>query len=372
MNVNSDLPKKKICFVALDIYPCLSGRYPVDRIGGAEVQQMFIGKGLRAKGYDVSYVTQDYGQPDIEVIDNLRVYKAFKPNAGLFGIRFLYPRLFKIWKALTRVNADVYYTRGAGFLPSILGIFSKIHKKKFIFAASSDANFIPEMLKLPTQRDKILYRYGLKRAAAIIVQSNIQKSLLWQNFKLHGTVIPNFCIAEAKHLQDRERRYILWVSFIRHMKRPMQFIRLAQEFPNEEFVMIGGPAASNQTLFEEVKRESATLRNLQFLRFQPFEQTEKYFDKCKVFVNTSVYEGFPNTFLQAWRRGIPVISYVDPDNVIKQNKLGIVVSSERELDEALRSFVRGPVWDPNRVIEYFRKNHSHKVIDKYTALLREI
>mgnify|MGYP001587439175 CR=1 FL=1 len=32
--------------------------------GGAEVQQSFIARGLRAAGYPVSILTGDFGQPD--------------------------------------------------------------------------------------------------------------------------------------------------------------------------------------------------------------------------------------------------------------------------------------------------------------------
>lgn len=372
MNVAPETSKKKICFVALNIYWCLSRKYPSARIGGAELQQLFIGEGLRDRGYDVSFITIDYGPPQIESIDGLTVYKTFKEKEGLFAIRFLYPRLFKIWKALRQANADIYYTRTAGFLPGVLCVFCRTYRKKLIFASSSDVNFIPKMLKLPSLRDKILYYYGLKRATAIIVQSNVQKSLLWENFSLKGIVIPNFLRSKAKPLQNKDQKHVLWVSNIRDMKRPMQFVRLAQIFPNEKFVMIGGPEGGNYKLFEDVKRESAELKNLEFLEFQPFERTERYFDTCKVFVNTSVYEGFPNTFLQAWRRGIPVISYVDPDRIIKKNNLGTVVDSELSLREALCSFLKSPLCDPRRIMKYFVEHHSHKVIDRYRTLLEII
>ena len=43
--------------------------------------------------------------------------------------------------------------------------------------------------------------------------------------------------------------------------------------------------------------------------------------KSKILINTSSFEGFPNTFVQAWANGVPVISLkVDPDNIIKKKK----------------------------------------------------
>jgi len=60
----------------------------------------------------------------------------------------------------------------------------------------------------------------------------------------------------------------------------------------------------------------------------PFEETLKIFDGATLFVNTSKSEseGFPNTYIQAWLRGVPVISFdVDPDGVIAKNGLGKVV-----------------------------------------------
>ena len=349
----------KICFVAHNIFPLFSSK-GAEKIGGAELQQMFIGKGLRDRGYEISYITHDYGQPEGNITDDLKFYKSFKPDEGIFGVRFFYPRLYKIWRALRRADADVYYVRCAGFLPGIVAIFCSKYRRKFIFAGASDKDFMPKDFKIRISRDRLLYKFGLKRASAIIVQSKEQKRLLWESFRLHGHIISNFFPGEIKQIPDSKKEVILWVSTIRNLKQPFQFIRLSKAFPHEKFVMIGGPDEHDRELYEEVTRQCASLPNIDFIGFQPLEKTENYFDQCKVFINTSLYEGFPNTFLQTWHRGIPVISFVDPDNIIKENRLGTTVESEQGLHNALQFYIDGHFQD------------ADSIIDNYYTLLEKI
>ena len=66
--------RNQICFVAPYAYPCLDPDSQVEHIGGAELQQVFIGKALRDEGYDVAYVTIDFGSQQAEVIDGLKIY----------------------------------------------------------------------------------------------------------------------------------------------------------------------------------------------------------------------------------------------------------------------------------------------------------
>ncbi|WP_051554390.1 glycosyltransferase family 4 protein [Desulfobulbus elongatus] len=354
----------KVCFVALGVYPLFFHGTYTGQIGGSELQQKLIGEALSAKGAQVSFISHDVGQPDFLHRGGLTFIKSFAPSAGLPGIRFFHPRLTEIWKALIKADADVCYCRAAGFLPGVLTLFCRIYRKKFVFAGASDTDFLPDHHIIPTQRDKLLYRFGIRRADAIVVQSAKQQALLRANFGRDGIVIRNFHDGEARILPESERRVILWVSTIRSLKRPMLFIQLAQALPQERFVMIGGRDGSNPELFQSVSEQCAALPNLEFLGFQPLEVTERYFDQSKLFVNTSEHEGFPNTFLQAWRRGIPVVSFVDPDDVIRNNSLGCVVIGDQSLPEVVRSVLDAPP-DAEKIRVYFQKNHASGVAEQY-------
>jgi len=362
----------KICFVAPGIYPCLAEKQPTNRIGGAEMQQLFIGRGLLERGCSISFVTIDHGQPDQETINGMTIYKTFREEDGLPAIRFLHPRITTIWRALKRAGADVYYCRAAGFIPAVLTTFCACYGKRFVFAGASDTDFLPGQELIRFSRDRHLYRYGLRRASAVIVQSEYQRDLLRRNYGLDGEVIRNCYQGEAKSLPPEKRQVILWVSTIRRLKRPLLFIELAKAFPEERFVMIGGPYGREQELYEEIAKGCAALPNMEFLGFQPFAQTEQYFDRCRLFVNTSEIEGFPNTFLQSWRRGLPVISYVDPDGIINKFGLGRTVTNAEEMKLALKRVLSSSDVDGEGIVSYVRKNHSENVFHQYINLFERL
>jgi hypothetical protein len=54
----------KLCFVGFGNLPVLAREYNHPENGGAQLQQTLLAKALVARGYQVSMVVGDYGQPD--------------------------------------------------------------------------------------------------------------------------------------------------------------------------------------------------------------------------------------------------------------------------------------------------------------------
>jgi hypothetical protein len=98
----------KVCFTGLGNLPVLAPEYNHHGIGGEQVQQTLLAKALAARGYQVSMVVGDYGQSDAASWHCVTTYKAYRADAGLQVLRFVYPRWTATWAALMRADDDVY------------------------------------------------------------------------------------------------------------------------------------------------------------------------------------------------------------------------------------------------------------------------
>src|SRR3981081_1637995 len=75
--------RMKICLLGLDNLPVLAPEHREHTVGGESVQQTLLARALVRRGHEVSMVTADYGQADAAVWEDIRVYKAYRPEAGL-------------------------------------------------------------------------------------------------------------------------------------------------------------------------------------------------------------------------------------------------------------------------------------------------
>lgn len=370
-----------ICFVAPQVFPVLIGDPNLKVIGGAEVQQNFIARGLRAAGYPVSILTGDFGQPDDFEFDGLRVLKMRQRGRAIPVFRYVHPRLTGLWSAMRRVDADIYYQRCASAATFVSGLYARAHGKHFIYAAAHDLDFDRPRTRKIFQgrggwRDLQLYKAGLGMADAIIAQHPRQVEACRHWYRREAELIPSgYVPPEGAHCEPEG--VVLWVSVMRRWKRPELFLELAQRLPGLRFRMIGGVSMAEgdggaQGFFSEIESIARTLPNVEFLGFVPYQEVERHFNEASVFVNTSDHEGFPNTFLQAWARGIPTVSFINSGAKDVHGPLGVIAGDLNEMQTAVSLFaVDRTAWSNESVRsrQYFQANHAMSaVIARYRAL----
>ncbi len=321
----------KVCFVGLENLPVLAPEYNHHGIGGEEVQQTLLAKALVARGYQVSTVVGDYGQSDAAAWHGITTYKTYRSDAGLPVLRFVYPRWTATWAALMRADADVYYTSCASARVGLVAMFCRRHGRGLVHRLAHDTDADPEKLLIRYTRDKKLYEYGLRKADKVLCQHASQQRALLENYGL-TSVVAEMLVDPPDRQLDRDQRdvEILWVSNLRGFKRPELAIELARRMPSRHIHMVGGPQPGYSDLYSKIECAAKRLPNLTFCGRVPYHDVGDLYDRAKIFVNTSHTEGFPNSFLQSWRRGVPVISFFDPDGLIKREGLG---ASPQSIDE---------------------------------------
>jgi glycosyltransferase involved in cell wall biosynthesis len=334
--------RPRICFVGLNNLAVLAPEHDRRGIAGEPLQQTLLATAVARSGYDVSMVVADHGQPDGATWERVTTYKAYSQKAGLPIVRFVHPRWTGLWSALKRANADVYYTSCAGVIPGQVAMFCARHGKRFVFRVASDSDCVREPLLAKSWywRDRWMYERALRRADCILVQSVRQQELLLRNFGAHSSLAPLLVDAGRSDLgfQDRDID-ALWVANLRVVKRPDVLLDVAERSPGLRFHMVGGPLPVALDLFKTSQVRAAQL-GVHFHGAVEYRETNALYGRARVFVNTSVLEGFPNTYAQAWASGTPVVAFFDPDGIIARHGLGAAVTTREQMVEAVQRLAR--------------------------------
>ena len=113
----------------------------------------------------------------------------------------------------------------------------------------------------------------------------------------------------------------LWVSRCQPVKRPHLFLDLVEKVPEHTFEMIC--PREDVALWESVAERAAGLPNLRFIEKVPYHEIQARYDAARVFVNTSEWEGWPNSFIQAGLGRTALLSLdVNPDGIFERFGLG--------------------------------------------------
>ena len=367
-----------VCFVSMSIYPILAGSTEIEIAGGAEVQQAILARALNADGFKVSVLTADHGQPDIVDSGGVQIHSVSAPgHRGLKGLRFIHPLMTDVLSRLRRIDPDIVYFRVAGFRAAAAAWYARTSGKRFVYACASDREFDSRAASGLTRRDGLLFRWAVRSADAVLAQNMLQERLLSSNFGRTAVVIPN-CYVEPHAGRAAPNGPIIWVGTFKPVKRPDLFLELARQHPSKTFVMVGGADIRNdpgKAYFGQIREEAARIPNLDFVGFVPFSDVGRCFDNASVLVNTSDREGFPNTFLQAWIRAVPTLSFVRPE--VTPGRIGTIVCSDLDdMSSRLRALTtRAELWQAASVAceAHFNGIHSvDVVIPRYRELFQHL
>jgi len=330
-----------------------------ERIGGAEVQAWLLARELARRGYEVHYLAQSLqGRAnEMEVREGVRLH--WLKYRGYL----LWRNSVSYYRTLRRLDPDVVIQRMTSFNTGVIGLYARRHHKPFAWICTD--NSVPERWLFTRKEFAAIVRkklagklkspfllcnaiitdlardWGMRQASHVFTQNDGQFELLRRNYGLCSLRMPSGHELPSCEISAQQRfrnKIILWAGNLGANKRPEKFVELAHALQRHDwrFVMLGGREGTARV----ENFAAAPPPNLTWLGPKPLEETLSWFDRATVFVNTSKSEGFPNTFIQAWLRGVPVVTLgVDPNQVIIQNCLGHVTGSVAEMAQAIQALL---------------------------------
>lgn len=349
--------KPHICFVLPKAYP-LFNKNCNEIFGGAEVQMYLLAREFaKNKSLDVNVIVADYGQEPSEKYDGITIIKSFKfsDSSLIKNVKFLI--------SFMRANADIYIQRTLDPASGIIAILCKLLRKQFVYMVAHDGEVDGGYERNNGIVNALLANVAFKCADAAIVQNTNQKDILYTRKGRDSFLIKSgYSITDPSGASKGD--HVLWVGRSEQWKRPELFIKLAERNRDLRFKMICPRAYKDyKDNYSLLKQRTECVENLEFIEYVPFNEIDQYFQKAKVFVNTSTQEGFPNTFIQAAKNGTPIISLdVNPDNILDKYNCGFFCDGDLdEMDKRL-----GQLLNDNNLYErmsdnayrYAKENHD--------------
>jgi len=264
--------------------------------------------------FEVSCVVGDFGQPAVVVKDGVRLIKApIDSPVSFFNV------LYILW----RLNSDVYIDFIASPRLLLLYILRMINKSKYIFLTGSENDVNNRYGEVENALFGRAYVFGLKRSDAVISQVPRHVEMLKRNFGIESQLVlsPYF---DIQAYEPCEKNTILWVGRAATYKRPEIFVDIVKSFLKYKFVMICNESPYDNDFMNSIKKRLPSLPNLTFHDYVTYPEMERYYKEAKLLVNTSDYEGFPNTFIEAAIHYTPIVSLnSDPNGMFSIHSCGI-------------------------------------------------
>jgi glycosyltransferase involved in cell wall biosynthesis len=145
-------------------------------------------------------------------------------------------------------------------------------------------------------------------------------------------------------------------------KRLEWLLDLAERCPDADFDVLGA-ANTESDYAKKVVERAGTIPNV-FMRGRVLHaEMGGFYRKADLLCSTSVYEGFPNVYLEAWSLGIPLVTTFDPDDVVKTYGHGRVATDVDGLAAAVAELSESGTWNvaSEAARSYFLEFHQVKV-----------
>lgn len=308
------MTKLKACFF-VPFYPLIKG--------GAEYQSKIIAEELTKQGYEIVFISGGHDKEQISYHDGFKVYELVIETT--FKERFfLYKNLMNAVHQIIKIeNPTFIYQRILNTFTFKLSKYAKLNQIPFILHIAD--NYSIEFSNgMRSSLKRYLFRKIIQTNPNIICQTEYQIAKIREWGYDPMAKIPNMHSEINDEKTKRNKNRILWIGNAREVKQLELFLELSTLLKNEkyEFHVIG--KIPNNSYGDGLLEKIKNCDNLTYHGSKENIFINTFLQTVGVLVNTSVSEGFSNTFIQAWMCGTPVVALnSDPDGLMTHHNLGI-------------------------------------------------
>jgi len=339
--------------------------------GGSAVQTLVWMEAFHELGYEVfqSRLENDHRKllPEFSWVKTIQIYHPKKNKKRLTWFTHRFP---SIYSAIKNSNCDILYISIPNWTTFFLGLICLRLKVKQIVRVAND-NILDERINLTHSKINAFFMLlGFKTCYLILAQNEFQFNNLKNNYpNKRINKIFNPIIINKKHLNNKLnfQGYIGWVANFRYQKNLSLLFDIAMKLENENFKIAGVELFPMDTETEDCLLKLKKLQNVNFVGNIPRKEIFSFFSEAKFLLNTSRYEGFSNTFLEAMMTGTPILSTgnVNPDGIIDTFGLGYIYNDENDLKQILNGISETEYLQKSKnCIEYVKNNHDHLALGK--------
>ena len=293
--------------------------------GGAELQVALLARELARRGVEVVIVGGDTGQQDGVVIEGVKIRSGGKFHSG--NAVAMLASIPKVFSVIREERPDWVFLLGwtawMAIVVSMRGVLG--YRAGFICGLDSE---LTGDFRRENQMRGGFFEWGVAKCDLRYAMTEHQRELFarrgWSCAMYRNLILPRAFENEGGKLVD-----FLWVSRCQPVKRPHLFLDLVEALPERSFEMVC--PREDVGLWESVAARAKKSANLQFIEKVPYHEIQSHYDAARVFVNTSEWEGWPNSFIQAGLGRTALLSLaVNPDGIFERFGLGCFATGDFE------------------------------------------
>jgi glycosyltransferase involved in cell wall biosynthesis len=306
------VPAMRVCLSCIELFG-------VGIYGGFGRATRFIGRELVRRGIDVTIVVprRTPGHAESYALDGIQVFE-FDPRRPWSAAR-----LFRA------VNADVYHSQDTS-LGSAVAVLAAPDRRHVItfrdpldpadwrIESGREDGHAPgwRMRRYRAYVDNPLVRLAVAKADARFCSARFVAAKAVAKYGLAEP--PAFLptpVDVPDHVVKAARPTVCFVGRWHRRKRPERFFELARQFPDVDFISVGGGGAGpvEDARLRALASEAPNLEVRGIIDQFHSRELSRILARSWILVNTSSREGLPTTFLEAAAHRCAILSYADPD-----------------------------------------------------------